>query len=124
MIEGSNEYAKITEKNSKLALEFKYLVKPFKSELESCGLLFEEDGTMKIDEALATQAINDGDMQKLFSEESELSKRLLGKSENVKLDPMEYVDKLLVSYPNYTKEGIGYSYITSLYSGMLFNYYC
>lgn len=124
MIEGSDEYAKITNKTSKLASELKYLVEPFKSEMESCGLLFEEDGTMKIDESLATQAINDGDMQKLFASDSDLSKRLLGKSESVKLDPMEYVDKLLVSYPNYTKEGVGYSYITSLYSGMLFNYYC
>lgn len=124
MIEGSDEYAKITNKTSKLASELKYLVEPFKSEMESCGLLFEEHGTMKIDESLATQAINDGDMQKLFASDSDLSKRLLGKSESVKLDPMEYVDKLLVSYPNYTKEGVGYSYITSLYSGMLFNYYC
>lgn len=124
MIEGSDNYAKITNRSSKLASELKYLVGPFKSEMESCGLLFEEDGTMKIDESLATQAINDGDMQKLFSADSDLSKRLLGKSESVKLDPMEYVDKLLVSYPNYTKEGVGYSYITSLYSGMLFNYYC
>ncbi len=124
MIEGSDNYAKITNRTSKLASELKYLVEPFKPEMESCGLLFEEDGTMKIDESLATQAINDGDMQKLFSADSDLSKHLLGKSESVKLDPMEYVDKLLVSYPNYTKEGVGYSYITSLYSGMLFNYYC
>ena len=86
--------------------------------------MFEEEGTIRIDESLAVQAINDGEMQKLFSKDSDLSKRLLGKSESVKLDPMEYVDKLLVSYPNYTKEGVGYSYITSLYSGMLFNYYC
>lgn len=124
MIEGSNEYARTTDNISKLASELKYLIEPFKSEMESCGLLFEEDGTIKIDEALATQAINDGDMQKLFSADSDLSRSLFGKSENIKLDPMEYVDKLLVSYPNYTKEGIGYSYITSLYSGMLFNYYC
>ena len=124
MIEGSNEYAKVSDKTSKLASELGYLVEPFKSEMESCGLMFEEDGTIRIDESLAVQAINDGEMQKLFSKDSDLSKRLLGKSESVKLDPMEYVDKLLVSYPNYTKEGVGYSYITSLYSGMLFNYYC
>ena len=123
MIEGSDEYAKVNDKTSKLASELKYLIEPFKSEMESCGLLFEENGTIKIDEALAIQAINDGDMRKLFAEDSDLLRNLLGKSENIKLDPMEYIDKLLVSYPNYTKEGVGYSYITSLYSGLLFNYY-
>lgn len=124
LVEASNEYAKITGKPPKLASELKYLMKPFKPEMESCGLFFEEDGTMRIDKALAIQSINDGEMQKLFSEDSELSKNLFNKSENIKLDPMEYVDKLVVSYPNYSKEGIGYSYITSLYSGLLFNFYC
>ena len=57
MIEGSDEYAKITNKTSKLASELKYLVEPFKSEMESCGLLFEEDGTMKIDESLALRRL-------------------------------------------------------------------
>ena len=45
----------------------------------------------------------------------------LGVHYNAVISPEE---KKIVSYPDYGKPPKGYSYITSLYSGMLFNYYC
>lgn len=77
-----------------------------------------------MDDSLATQAVNDGDMQKLFGPGAEFAGRMLKKTDEVKLNPMDYVDKVTVTYPNYKKAPEGFSYITSLYSGMLFNYYC
>ena len=44
--------------------------------------------------------------------------------DSVKLNPVEYIDKKIVSYPDYSKPAKGYSYITSLYSGLIFNSYC
>mgnify|MGYP000780743947 FL=1 len=70
------------------------------------------------------QAIEDGDMQKLFSKESPFVNRLFTKMDSVKLNPVEYIDKKIVSYPDYSKPAKGYSYITSLYSGLIFNSYC
>ena len=77
-----------------------------------------------MDISLATQAIEAGDMQKIFLMDAAMASRLFVKADAVKINPMEYVDKKVVSYPNFTKPPRGYSYITSLYSGLLFNSYC
>lgn len=77
-----------------------------------------------MDESLASQAAQDGDMEKLIGRDSALNRRLRKKNEEIKLNPMDYIQKKIVSYPDYGKPPKGYSYITSLYSGMLFNYYC
>lgn len=97
---------------------------PFQSDLESCGLTFNDQGYLEMDDYLAEQSAMDGSFQELFGAGSRLSCRMLAKMNYVKLDPMEYVDKTLVSYPNTSKPAVGYAYTTSLYSGMLFNYYC
>ena len=65
-----------------------------------------------------------GQSPRLIREYSALNRRLRKKNEEIKLNPMDYIQKKIVSYPDYGKPPKGYSYITSLYSGMLFNYYC
>ena len=124
MVDSTEEYGKTTKDYLKLVKEMKQVMKPYTSEMESCGISISEDDRMSLDEALAIQAIDDGEMQKLFGEESDFVDKLLKKTDEIKLNPMDYVDKVTVTYPNYNSKGEGYSYITSLYSGMLFNYYC
>ena len=92
--------------------------------MESCGISFEEDGHMELDKSLAAQAIEAGDLQVLFQPDSAMTNRMFTKTDQIKINPIEYVDKKVVSYPNFTKPPRGYSYITSLYSGLLFNFYC
>lgn len=108
----------------KLVREMQTVLHPFLSDLESAGITVDEKGTMHIDESLAYQSAVDGTFQDLLGENSALGMRMLAKTNSVKLDPMEYVDKTLVSYPNTSKAPVGYAYNTSLYGGMLFNYYC
>ena len=124
MVDSTETYSKTTNQHLKLVAEMKYVMKPYMSQLESCGISFDESGRMQMDDALAVQAVNDGEMYKLFGPGSEFTDRMLKKTDEVKLNPMDYVDKITVSYPNYKKAPEGFSYITSLYSGMLFNYYC
>ena len=124
MFESTEVYRKASKGNLKLVAEMRNIIEPYIPDLESCGISFDDAGKMQVDEALAIQAVNDGDMQKMFGADSEFTKIMMKKTDEVKLNPMEYVDKVTVSYPNYTKSAQGYSYITSLYSGMLFNYYC
>jgi len=118
------DFERKTDMPSKLLRELKAISRPFANDLESCGITFDEDGYMQLDDSLAMQAIEDGDMKKLFQEDSLMTARLSAKADAVKINPMEYVDKKIVSYPNFTKPPRGYSYITSLYSGLLFNFYC
>lgn len=113
-----------TEMPSKLLREVNAIFSGSRNEMESVGMTFDEKGLIDLDTSLAMQAIEDGDMQKLFSQESPMVNKLYARMDAVKLNPMEYVDKKIVNYPNFGKPARGYSYITSLYSGLLFNSYC
>lgn len=124
LVDSTNSYSSQTGQSPRLVREYQNLLKPYLSELESCGITFDEQGRMKMDESLASQAAQDGDMEKLIGRDSALNRRLRKKNEEIKLNPMDYIQKKIVSYPDYGKPPKGYSYITSLYSGMLFNYYC
>lgn len=108
----------------KLVNELANVIGPHRSELEACGIQFDHIGRMELDEALAIQACNEGEMQVLMSGSSPFVENLLQKMNDIKLNPMEYVEKILVTYPNTERPGVTRSYVTSLYSGMLFNGYC
>lgn len=113
-----------TEVPSKLLREVNTLFDGYRSEMESVGMSFDKDGIIKLNSSLAMQAIEEGDMKKLFSQQSPMVNKLYSRMDAVKINPMEYVDKKIVNYPNYEKPARGYSYITSLYSGLLFSSYC
>jgi flagellar hook-associated protein 2 len=124
LVDSTNEYGEKSEKTPRLIQEYRRIMAPFQSDLESCGISFDESGRMKMDDSLAQQAALEGDIEKLFGKDSPLNQRIQQKDDEIKINPMDYIDKTLVSYPNFSKPPKGYSYITSLYSGMLFNYYC
>jgi len=53
----------------------------------------------------------------------ELTGRLYHKTSQISLNPMKYVDKTVVAYKNPGKN-FANPYVSSNYSGMLFNFYC
>ena len=108
----------------KLIRELKRSFHPYRNEMESCGLYFDEDNFLQIDDSLARQAIEEDDMKELFSAEHGMTRSLAKKSSSITVNPMDYVDKKLIIYPNYSKQGVTYPYNATMYSGMLFNYYC
>lgn len=124
LVGSSIDYARETDTPSKLLRELNGLMEPFKNELESYGLTFDEEDFMEINESLASDAVESGEMQTMFREDSPMVIRLKAKNMAVKINPMEYIDKSIVSYPDSSKPPRGYSYINSLYSGLLFNSYC
>lgn len=123
MLDSSEEFAKVASYNLKLANDIKGTIRPYKPELEACGFVFNEDNRILFDTSLTLQAVNDGDLQKLFSRNSEFVQHMMAKAFEIKLNPMEYIDKLMGTYPDFSKPAEGFSYITSLYSGLIFNYY-
>lgn len=110
--------------NKKLNNDLQTISSFFKNDLESSGILFDEDGLIKVDSALAIQSADSGDLQKLFSGSSGFVTKLKQRINSISLDPMDYVHKILITYPNIRKAPIANPYMTSIYSGMLFNYYC
>jgi flagellar hook-associated protein 2 len=119
----ANDYPSRQHLSTKLIHDVTNALAPYNSLMESCGLLRDDNGFINIDPSLAIQSIKEGDMDSLFTS-SGFVPSLIEKLNSITINPMEYVDKTIVSYPDTSKPGVGKSYITSIYSGMLFNYYC
>lgn len=110
----------------KLHQDIGSIARHFTNELEPLGLNVQEDGTIGIDDDLLTAAISDEHPRDNFSGLDSFTKALSVRTNHILLDPMHYVDKLLVCYPNPASPvRSNYSpYHTSYYSGLLFNSYC
>lgn len=104
--------------------ELKGAVQSYLPELESVGLSLAKDGSLEIDPALATEAALNHELEAVFSKENGPIHDLINRTNYITLDPMNYVDKVLVTYPNLAKPAVGHPYASSIYSGLLFNYYC
>ena len=88
------------------------------------GLNLTEDGTLAVDQKLLHQtAMETEDINETFGYLKDFSNSLLRKSNQVSLNPMDYVEKKIVAYKNPGKTFVS-PYTTSAYSGMLFSGYC
>ncbi len=111
-------------KVNRLMEEMRSLEDVYKEELSACGWIVLEDGSLELEESLGILAAEDGGMESLFTRENGFIARLLKKAETIAINPMEYLDKTIVTYPNHEKSNYPNPYVTSIYSGMLFNSYC
>lgn len=117
-ISGENYRAK------KLIAELKNIGQIYSEELASCGITVSLDGTLIMEESLAVLATQDGGMESLFNRENGFIARLYEKAEAIAINPMEYLDKIIVTYPDLEKKNNRNPYMTSMYSGLFFNTYC
>lgn len=117
------EYTAKHPKSNQLVSEMWHLAGNYAESLSDMGLNITEDGSIKIDESMLQHSIKEGKLHEGFGHIKDFTKALYRKSGQVSLNPMNYVDKTVVSYKN---PGKNYPspYITSAYSGMLFNSYC
>lgn len=117
-------YSDVQIRGKQLAGELTGIAKHFQSSLETIGITAEEDGTLQLNrEQLRHVAVESEDMSESFDALRHFSGSLLRKSDQVSLNPMNYVERTVVAYKN-----PGHNYVSpynsSSYSGMMFNYYC
>jgi len=89
-----------------------------KNEIEAAGLTITEDGYLAQE-----QDVNPLKLQELFDEKnSSFRKDIARTTEKMTLNPLHYIDKVVVTYPN-TNTNYPNPYYPSKYSGLLFNDY-
>ena len=106
----------------KLLRDLNGITRHFHNSLEASGLLLSEDGHITKDEGLLTQSTENGQFQELFRQLSDFKSAIQSATDRMTLNPMEYVDKTIISYPN-TRRNFPNPYMPSIYSGMLYNRY-
>lgn len=123
IIQLSHNYAD-TQQSSKLLRDMEGVAKAHYNELESIGLELSDDGYISLDRSLLTDAVTSEDAQECFSVLNEFKDNLNSRAVSASIDPMNYVDKLLVAYKNPAGRNFVAPYITSIYSGMMLDQYC
>ena len=108
--------------SEKLYRDMKGIALRHKDELESAGFRVLDDGKIKVEEAILLQAAENGEIEDNLKTLSEFRKHIQNKAYNISVNPMEYVDKKLIAYKNPGKT-FANPYMSSMYSGMMFNGY-
>lgn len=117
------EYTQKHPKSNQLLSEMWHIAGEYAAPLSDIGVNITEDGSVDFNEEAMQKAIADGSMNQGFEDIKDFAKDLYRKSNQVALNPMNYVEKTIVAYKNPGKN-FATPYITSAYSGMLFNSYC
>lgn len=119
----ANKYSDSQHQSIKLYRDMSSTAFTFQNSLESMGLLVDDSGEISIDKALLTESVSDEHAEEHLSVLNEFKNLLNTKATTASLDPMKYVDKIIVTYKNPGKNLVT-PYITSIYSGMMMDHYC
>ena len=123
-MKAASSYLESQSKSRQLVKELRGIALIYGEPLESMGFTMTKSGTLEPDEeVLYDTARNAQDVTSTFGYLKNFSDMLLRKSDQIALNPMNYVEKVMVAYKNPGRNFIN-PYATSAYSGMMFNDYC
>ncbi|MCR5626828.1 MAG: hypothetical protein K6F99_05880 [Lachnospiraceae bacterium] len=117
--EFSANYNKATKFNRELTSLASY----YESSLSGLGLSFNEDKSLSVDQDSLKAALQSDETGENRAPLQQFANALLNKTRKISLNPMDYVDKTVVEYKN-PGHSFPNPYTTSMYTGMLFNYFC
>ena len=122
-IKAASSYLETQSRSRQLIREMSGIASVYGSSLETMGLNLEDDGTLAVDkDTLRQTAVESSDINETFGSLKSFSNMLLRKSNQVALNPMDYVEKVMVAYKNPGHNYIN-PYVTSSYTGMMFDGY-
>ena len=91
----------------------------YKEDLNTLGISTNEDGTLTVNDKTLRESASEDSLKAVKN----FAGSLLRKTNQISINPMEYVDKTVVAYKNPGKS-FASPYNTSQYSGMIFQGYC
>ena len=107
---------------SKLISDINNVAKYYKNNLESAGFKVEEDGHITVEDSILIQSAGEGNLTESLEKLNAFKKAVVAKADDISIDPMKYVNKKLISYPHPIRTFTN-PYVSSVYSGMMFNGY-
>lgn len=119
----ASEYTSAHPGSNRLVHEMTSISKHYAEGLISAGVNLNLDGSLEIDEQAFRESATGDSAKETVDALKHFTQSLLRKTEQVSINPMDYANKTIVAYKNPGKN-FASPYITSAYSGMLFNSYC
>lgn len=118
-----SEYSENQPKSHRLFNEMSSVARVYAPGLTSLGFNLNLDGTLEVNSDTLQQRAMSENAKEVFSSVKGFTNSVLRKTNQVSLNPMNYVNNIIVAYKNPGKN-FASPYITSAYSGMMFNSYC
>ena len=122
-IKAASEYLDLHPRSGKLLNEMERMSQFYQPDLEKLGFVFNESGELSLNDEAFKNSILDESGHAQLSGIRNFTNSVLRKTDQISLNPIEYVDKKIVAYKNPGHNFIS-PYTTSAYSGMMFNSYC
>ena len=119
----ANGYMNSYPRSGRLVNEMTHITRTYQTELEKMGITFGESGKLDFDRDTLRQTALSEDGLDSLSTIKDFTHSILQKTNQVSLNPMQYVDKTIVAYKNPGRNFVA-PYAPSAYSGMMFNSYC
>ena len=130
LVRGYNDFLRVASEytvshpgSNRLVGEMSSLTRHYAEGLTGSGISINLDGSLELNPEAFRSSVAEGDASRNLSAVKDFTQSLLRKTDQVSLNPMEYARKTIVAYKNPGKN-FASPYITSAYSGMLFNSYC
>ena len=110
-------------RNNGLMMEMNAIARNYSDVMEKMGITIGEDGVLEVDRNTLEERIGSSYNPSEVDALKDFSVSVLRKSNQISLNPVEYMNKTVVAYKN---PGRNYNspYTASAYSGFLFNSYC
>ena len=115
-IETGENYSSSAQGN-RLLRDLKNVSYSYKDNLENIGMIVNESGSITIDKTLLADALDTEDPSATFSILNSFKNSLFAKADNASINPIKYVDKIIVAYK---RPGRNFT----IYSGMMLDRYC
>ena len=122
-LKATAEYIDRQPRTSILVNEMKSGSATYTKLLRNMGVEQADDGTLNIDGERLAESLKTGDPESELGVLKDFTKFALRRANQIQINPMDYVDKRIVAYKNPTQPHYANPYVTSAYSGMLFNGY-
>ena len=110
------------EDGNKLLNDMASLSRNNQASLEYIGLMVGDNGSITIDRDILARAVEPNRADNTFSTLKQFRDAIGNKADNVSINPMNYVNKVVVAYKN-PGHNFATPYITSIYSGMMLDQY-
>lgn len=108
--------------SKKLIRDINSVSRYYKNSLDTAGFKVEDDGHITVEESLLIQSAKEGTLTQSLEKLNSFKKAVVAKADDISINPMKYVDKKLITYPN-PHRSFNSPYVSSIYSGMMFNGY-
>jgi len=130
LVDAFNRILKIAEETSteasgepnKLYNELNALAKVRQDTLSSIGLIVAENGSISLNREILADAISPDNAENTYTMLSHFKDAIGAKADHIAINPMNYVNKIVVAYKNPGKT-FSAPYFTSVYSGMMLDRY-